>query len=63
MRWYTNNVLVQTLKNGNKVYRKKEPVKRKTDGFMAFVYGMWGSRDLEDENVDDVLDFLDAIDF
>lgn len=63
MRWYTNNVLVQTLKNGNKVYRKKEPVKRKTDGFMAFVYGMWGSRDLEDESVDDVLDFLDAIDF
>lgn len=63
MRWYTNNVYVKILPNGNKVYRKKEEVKRKTDGFMAFVYGMWGSRDLDDENVDDVLDFLDALEF
>ena len=63
MRWYTNNVLVEILSNGNKVYRKKEHVKRKTDGFMMFVYGVWASRDLEDDNVDDVLDFLDELVF
>lgn len=64
MRWYTNNVYVKILKNGNKVYRKKEEVKRKTDGFMMFLYGMWGSRDLEDNtNVEDMLDFLDNVVF
>lgn len=64
MRWYTNNVLVKILPNGNKVYRKKEEVKRKTDGFMAFVYGMWEARLLEDEvDVDTALDLLNAIDF
>lgn len=46
MRWYTNNVLVVIDNKGNKLYRKKEPVKRKTDGFMAFLYGVWASRDL-----------------
>ncbi|MFS0878276.1 terminase large subunit domain-containing protein [Solibacillus isronensis] len=46
MRWYTNNVLVIIDNKGNKLYRKKEPVKRKTDGFMAFLYGVWAARDL-----------------
>lgn len=64
MRWYTNNVLVKILPNGNKVYRKKEEVKRKTDGFMAFVYGMWEARLLEDVvDVDVALDILNALDF
>lgn len=63
MRWYTNNVLVKRLPNGNKVYRKKEETKRKTDGFMMFLYGMWASRDLEENDVTDVLDFLDSWDF
>lgn len=63
MRWYSNNVLVVIDSKGNKLYRKKEPVKRKTDGFMMFLYGMWGSRDLEDNDVTDVLDFLDSLVF
>lgn len=63
MRWYTNNVYVKRLPNGNKVYRKKEEVKRKTDGFMMFLYGVWGSRDLEDFDVSDTLDVLDLLDF
>ncbi|MER2057293.1 MAG: terminase large subunit [Niallia sp.] len=63
MRWYTNNVLVKRLPNGNKVYRKKEEVKRKTDGFMMFLYGVWASRDLEDYDVSDVLDALDELVF
>ncbi len=63
MRWYTNNVLVKRLPNGNKVYRKKEEVKRKTDGFMMFLYGVWGSRDLDDYDVSDALDVLSALNF
>ncbi|TFE02880.1 terminase large subunit domain-containing protein [Jeotgalibacillus salarius] len=41
MRWYTQNVLVVTKKDGNKEYQKKEPIRRKTDGFQAFVHGMY----------------------
>lgn len=40
MRWYTNNVFVQTDKKDNKTYQKIEPVKRKTDGFFAFIHAM-----------------------
>ena len=32
MRWYTQNV-VKIRKDGNKEYEKKEPIRRKTDGF------------------------------
>ncbi|MEK5070806.1 terminase TerL endonuclease subunit [Sporosarcina sp. FSL K6-1508] len=63
MRWYTNNVLVEIKKDGNKVYKKKEAVKRKTDGFMMFLYGMWATRDLEDFDVSDTLDALGMLDF
>ncbi|MFJ7950768.1 terminase large subunit domain-containing protein [Lysinibacillus sp. NPDC096418] len=63
MRWYCNNVLVEIGKNGEKTYKKKERVKRKTDGFMMFLYGLWATRDLEDFDVDDTLDALDALNF
>lgn len=51
LRWNTNNVLVVIDNRGNKLYRKKEPVKRKTDGFMMFLYGVWASRDIEDTSL------------
>jgi phage terminase large subunit-like protein len=41
MRWYTNNVLVVIKKDGNKEYQKIEPIRRKTDGFQAFVLGLY----------------------
>lgn len=64
MRWYTNNVLVQTKKDGNKVYMKKEHVRRKTDGFKALVCGMYLADELEEtSNVDDFLDMMDEIEF
>lgn len=62
-RWYCNNVLVTIDSRGNKLYRKKEAVKRKTDGFMMFLYGMWGTRDLEDYDASEALDLLSSIDF
>jgi phage terminase large subunit-like protein len=41
MRWYTRNVLVVLKKTGLKEYEKKDPVKRKTDGFHAFVHSLY----------------------
>jgi len=59
MRWYTNNVLVVIKKDGNKEYQKKEPIRRKTDGFQAFVCGLYRVEEI----ADDVDFFLDDIDF
>lgn len=40
MRWYCNNVCVETDKKGNKTFKKIEPIKRKTDGFFAFLHAL-----------------------
>ncbi len=40
MRWFCNNVYVDTDKKGNKSYLKIEPIKRKTDGFFCFLHCM-----------------------
>jgi phage terminase large subunit-like protein len=63
MRWYTNNVLVVIKKDGNKEYQKKEPVRRKTDGFQAFVYGLYRVDEISDINIEETLDLLDALNF
>ena len=41
MRWYTNNVYVSMKKDGNKEYLKKDEVRRKTDGFQAFIHALF----------------------
>ncbi len=46
MRWYTNNVYVETDAKGNKTYMKVEPILRKTDGFFAFVHAMSKDEDI-----------------
>ncbi|WP_010271371.1 terminase TerL endonuclease subunit [Paenibacillus senegalensis] len=63
MRWYTNNVLVTIKKDGNKVYGKKEPIRRKTDGFQALVCGLYRIEELSEGSIDDALDALDALNF
>lgn len=63
MRWYTNNVLVKIKKDGNKEYEKKEPIRRKTDGFQAFVCGLYRIDEISEYNLDDSLDMLDDLDF
>src|SRR5699024_5965446 len=40
-RWYTNNVTVTIDKKGNKTYGKKDEIRRKTDGFHAFMHAMY----------------------
>ena len=63
LRWNTNNVLVKLNARGEKTYKKKEDVKRKTDGFMMFLYAMWASRDLEEYDLADNMDALVSFDF
>lgn len=63
MRWYTNNVLVTIRKDGNKVYGKKEPIRRKTDGFQALICGLYRIEELNETNISDSLDVLAAINF
>lgn len=59
MRWYTNNVKVITDSKGNRTYGKKDEIKRKTDGFQAFIHALY-----RDDLIDEELDFfLDDIDF
>lgn len=63
MRWYTNNVLVKINGDGNKSYKKKEEVRRKTDGFKAFEYCLWRADEIIDYDYDDAFDMLDEIEF
>lgn len=46
MRWYTNNVYVDTDKKENKSYKKIEPKLRKTDGFFAFIHALSKDEDI-----------------
>lgn len=48
MRWYTNNTATQQDKYGNYVFIKIEPVRRKNDGFMAFVAAMFSAELLKE---------------
>ncbi|PED22095.1 terminase TerL endonuclease subunit [Bacillus toyonensis] len=53
MRWYTQNVLVVIKGDGNKIYEKKEPVRRKTDGFQCFVHALYRA-----DEIQEVTDFV-----
>lgn len=63
MRWYTNNVLVHVRNDGLKEYLKKEEVRRKTDGFQAFVHAMYRADELEEVDYGAALDMLNSINF
>ncbi|MGX7596300.1 terminase TerL endonuclease subunit [Planococcus plakortidis] len=56
MRWYTNNVFVKIKKDGNKEYLKKDEVRRKTDGFQAFIHALWQADKILEEDTDFMLD-------
>lgn len=63
MKWYTNNTYVKEDSSGNKRFLKKEPVRRKTDGFHAFVAALYKREEINDINYDDAFDILDEIEF
>ena len=52
MRWYTNNVYVHTKKDGNKEFLKQDEVRRKTDGFQAFIHALWQADNYLNEEED-----------
>ncbi|UII58676.1 terminase large subunit (plasmid) [Cytobacillus spongiae] len=60
MRWNTNNIVVKVKNDGNKDFIKKDEVRRKTDGFSAFVYAMWQADQILEEEAEF---FLGDIDF
>lgn len=55
MRWYTNNVYVKVLKDGNKEFLKKDEKIRKTDGFHAFLHALWQADNILEEEVEFML--------
>ncbi|KAF1303716.1 terminase [Enterococcus sp. JM9B] len=63
MRWYTNNSYIKEDKLGNKTFLKKESVRRKTDGFHAFLAALYKREEISETNIDEELDLLDALDF
>ncbi|MEC5422386.1 terminase large subunit [Virgibacillus sp. C22-A2] len=63
MRWFTNNVYVKETQAG-KQFLKKEEVKRKTDGFQAFVHALYRAGELDDAvDIDSSLNALEALNF
>lgn len=63
MRWYTQNVAVKIRKDGNKEYEKKEPIRRKTDGFQALVHALYRADDLKDSNLEEEINLLRGLRF
>ncbi|HAP4214714.1 TPA: terminase large subunit, partial [Enterococcus faecalis] len=64
MRWFTNNTYVKEDNQGNRTFLKKEPIRRKTDGFHAFLAALY-KREAISEYVDysEAFDILNELDF
>ena len=56
MNWYTWNTAVETERNGNQYYTKKDAERRKTDGFMCLVAALCASDDLQDAGAFDAVE-------
>lgn len=63
MRWYTNNSYIKEDSLGNRTFLKKEPVRRKTDGFHAFIAALYKREEIQDIDYDAAFDLLDQLDF
>ena len=62
MTWYTNNTAISMDRSGNQTFIKKDPITRKTDGFMAMVAAICGAesfhlQDSQTEKEDDLMCF------
>ncbi|MCM6864718.1 terminase large subunit [Enterococcus faecium] len=63
MRWYTNNSYAKVDKSGNKTFLKKEPVRRKTDGFHAFLAALYKREEIQDVDLEGFFDMMEDWDF
>ena len=50
-------------KDGNKRFLKKEPVRRKTDGFHALIAALYKRELVQESNVGEFLDMIDSWEF
>lgn len=63
MLWYTDNTFVSEDRSGNKRFLKKEPVRRKTDGFHAFLAALYKRDVILEGNAGDFLEAISDWDF
>jgi len=63
MRWYVNNTYIKEDKAGNRTFLKKEPVRRKTDGFHAFIAGLYKRDRINEFDVGTALEAMNSINF
>lgn len=63
MRWYVNNSYSKEDKLGNKTFLKKESVRRKTDGFHAFIAAIYKREEISDIDLNGFFDQMDNWDF
>ncbi|KXU14591.1 Phage terminase large subunit [Streptococcus oralis] len=63
MLWYTDNTYVKEDKDGNKRFLKKEPVRRKTDGFHALIAALYKRELVQESNVGEFLDMMSDWEF
>ena len=63
MLWYTDNTFVKEDKDGNKRFLKKEPLRRKTDGFHAFIAALYKREIIQESTVGDFLDVIEDWEF
>lgn len=63
MRWYTRNTYIKEDARGNRTFLKKEPVRRKTDGFHAFLAALYKRELINDFDASGALNILTSMDF
>lgn len=63
MRWYVNNTYIKEDKTGNRTFLKKEPIRRKTDGFHAFIAALYKRDCINEFDIGMALDMLSQMDF
>lgn len=61
MIWNTGNTAVKIKKDGNKEYVKKDPIRRKTDGFHAFLHALYRSDEVVKKDIKKSMDLLDRM--
>lgn len=63
MLWYVDNTYTKQDGNGNIRYLKKEPVRRKTDGFHAFIAALYKREILVEDSMADLLGMVNSLEF
>ena len=63
MRWYVNNSYIKEDSLGNRTFLKKEPVRRKTDGFHGFIAALYKRESIEETaSFSEFMDLMDDLD-